>query len=334
MSKYQHANAAIEQAVTAAVEEGLDREDILLALVVASIAAYRGPAVAPKPRSATAPTIVEAAQSAGTFKTLLAAAKAAGLAGALSAPGPLTVFAPTDAAFAALPKGTVESLLEPANKATLVRLLKHHVVSGASEVRITWDGAARSEQGRVIGRSSCADLAVIDLAGEDYEFLEWSQTPIALEQPVRSIGFPAGTDQLTIQPGAVSKDTVDPFVISPILPLFEHSAQIIGGNSGGPVIVDGKIVGVVMQSISKAENIGYMVPPPVIRHFLADLEEDGDYDGFPSLGVKLQDMENPTLKQKFGLSDDESGALVVRILTDSSAESVYSLKVKPWWIQP
>ncbi len=79
---------------------------------------------------ARADNIVEVAQSAGQFNTLIAAAKAAGLAGALSAPGAKTVFAPTDAAFAKLPKGTVEGLLKPANKSKLRAILSYHVVNG------------------------------------------------------------------------------------------------------------------------------------------------------------------------------------------------------------
>jgi uncharacterized surface protein with fasciclin (FAS1) repeats len=75
--------------------------------------------------------IVGRAKSTGTFGTLLAAAKAAGLVEALQGQGPLTVFAPTDAAFAKLPEGTVESLLEPANRSKLASILKYHVVSGS-----------------------------------------------------------------------------------------------------------------------------------------------------------------------------------------------------------
>lgn len=70
------------------------------------------------------------ADAAGTFKTLLAAAKAAGLVDALSGEGPLTVFAPTDEAFGNLPKGTVDTLLKPENKAQLADILKLHVVAG------------------------------------------------------------------------------------------------------------------------------------------------------------------------------------------------------------
>ena len=75
-------------------------------------------------------TIPEVATEAGKFKTLLAAAKAAGLAETLGTDGPFTVFAPTDAAFAKLPEGTVEMLLKPENKQKLVDILKYHVVSG------------------------------------------------------------------------------------------------------------------------------------------------------------------------------------------------------------
>ncbi len=74
--------------------------------------------------------IVQTAQQAGQFTTLVAALQAADLVDALQGPGPFTVFAPTDKAFAALPQGTVESLLMPENKAKLQSILKYHVVAG------------------------------------------------------------------------------------------------------------------------------------------------------------------------------------------------------------
>lgn len=78
--------------------------------------------------AANAANIVETAQSAGQFGTLLAAAQAAGLAGALADGENLTVFAPTDEAFAALPEGTVETLLKPENKDQLAAILSYHVL--------------------------------------------------------------------------------------------------------------------------------------------------------------------------------------------------------------
>jgi uncharacterized surface protein with fasciclin (FAS1) repeats len=86
------------------------------------------------PTSATARTgtadIIDTAVSAGSFKTLVAAVKAAGLESTLRGPGPFTVFAPTDDAFAKLPAGTLADLLKPENKAKLVSILTYHVVSG------------------------------------------------------------------------------------------------------------------------------------------------------------------------------------------------------------
>jgi len=79
--------------------------------------------------TASAADIIETA-AAGNFNTLVAAVKAAGLVDTLKGPGPFTVFAPTDEAFAQLPPGTLESLLKPENKAKLQSILTYHVVSG------------------------------------------------------------------------------------------------------------------------------------------------------------------------------------------------------------
>jgi transforming growth factor-beta-induced protein len=80
--------------------------------------------------SAYEKNIVDTAVGAGNFKTLAAALTAADLIDAVKGPGPFTVFAPTDEAFAKLPKGTVETLLKPENKAKLAAILKYHVVPG------------------------------------------------------------------------------------------------------------------------------------------------------------------------------------------------------------
>ena len=77
---------------------------------------------------AKADDIVETAVAAGSFNTLVTAVKAAGLVDTLKGPGPFTVFAPTDEAFAKLPGGTVENLLKPENKQQLVAILTYHVV--------------------------------------------------------------------------------------------------------------------------------------------------------------------------------------------------------------
>jgi uncharacterized surface protein with fasciclin (FAS1) repeats len=95
--------------------------------------------------------IVDTAVEAGQFKTLVAAVKAAGLVETLKGPGPFTVFAPTDEAFAKLPAGTVEDLLKPENKDKLAGILTFHVVSGkvtaADAAKLT---SAKTVQGQEI----------------------------------------------------------------------------------------------------------------------------------------------------------------------------------------
>lgn len=95
--------------------------------------------------------IVDTAAAAGSFETLLAAATAAGLVDTLKSEGPFTVFAPTDDAFAALPEGTVETLLKPENKDQLVAILTYHVVAGkVMSTDLTDDMEAATVQGDTI----------------------------------------------------------------------------------------------------------------------------------------------------------------------------------------
>jgi uncharacterized surface protein with fasciclin (FAS1) repeats len=101
----------------------------LLAAFVATAGATRSTADRPAAmKPGTSMNVVQTAVAAGQFKTLVKLVKAAGLAGALSGPGPLTVFAPTDAAFAKVPKATLNALLK--NKAQLRQVLLYHVVKG------------------------------------------------------------------------------------------------------------------------------------------------------------------------------------------------------------
>ncbi|MFK7819191.1 MAG: fasciclin domain-containing protein, partial [Planctomycetaceae bacterium] len=107
--------------------------------------------------------IPAAATKAGAFNTLLAAAQAAGLVEALSGEGPLTVFAPTDDAFAKLPAGTVENLLKPENKGQLAAILKYHVVAGrvfaADAIKA---GSAKTLQGQSVTISYGATGVKVD----------------------------------------------------------------------------------------------------------------------------------------------------------------------------
>jgi len=109
--------------------------------------------------------IVDTAVAAGQFKTLAAALQAAGLVDTLKGDGPFTVFAPTDEAFAKLPKGTVENLLKPENKAKLTAILTYHVVPGkvmaADVVKVN---EAKTVQGGSIKVSTMGGQVMVDNA--------------------------------------------------------------------------------------------------------------------------------------------------------------------------
>jgi hypothetical protein len=124
--------------------------------------------------------IVDTAVAAGSFKTLVAAVQAAGLVATLKSAGPFTVFAPTDAAFAKLPVGTVENLLLPENKDKLVAVLTYHVVPGkvmaadvvklteattvqGSKVKISTDGGVRVDDANVTTTDIACDNGVIHI---------------------------------------------------------------------------------------------------------------------------------------------------------------------------
>lgn len=109
-----------------------------LTIAALAFAATAMPLAHASDKSSTPGDIVAVASGAGSFNTLVAAVKAAGLVETLQGTGPFTVFAPTDEAFAKLPKGTVEDLLKPENKEKLVAILTYHVLPGkvtASEVK-------------------------------------------------------------------------------------------------------------------------------------------------------------------------------------------------------
>lgn len=99
--------------------------------------------------------IVQTAQSAGSFKTLVQAVQAAGLAGTLAGKGPFTVFAPTDDAFAKLPPGTLDSLLQPQNRDKLRAILLYHVISGdVDSSAVARLHSAKTEQGARVNFAS------------------------------------------------------------------------------------------------------------------------------------------------------------------------------------
>lgn len=131
----------------------------------AGLTALSGLAACAMPRPST-PDIVDTAAAAGSFATLVAAVDAAGLVDTLKSPGPFTVFAPTDAAFAALPAGTVDALLLPENRGQLTEILTYHVVPGrvAAARLVGSRGSLTTVEGRPLHFDGRSGVRINDIA--------------------------------------------------------------------------------------------------------------------------------------------------------------------------
>lgn len=204
-------------------------------------------------------------------------------------------------------------------------LTNAHVVGNQTFIQVRRFGDARRYPARVLAVAHEVDLALLEVEDDafwaDVEGLELGELPNAQDE-VFVYGFPMGGDTLSVTKGVISRIEHQNYAHSSFSFLAgQIDAAINPGNSGGPVIKDGKIVGVVMQGIRQADNIGYMVPAPIVRQFFEDLE-DGKYDGFPSLGVVLQGMENRDLKRSAGMTPDMTGMRIVRIMPGAPAEGV------------
>lgn len=204
-------------------------------------------------------------------------------------------------------------------------LTNAHVVSDQTFVQVRRHGEFKRYPARVESVSHDADLALLTV--EDPRFFEGVPALSLGELPgtqdeVHVYGFPLGGDTLSTTKGVISRIEHQTYAHSSVYLLAgQIDAAINPGNSGGPVIRDGQICGVVMQAIAGGENLGYMVPVNIVQHFLSDLE-DGRYDGFPSMGIILQSMENPGHRKKMGMENGDSGVMVIKRLIDSPASRV------------
>jgi S1-C subfamily serine protease len=206
-------------------------------------------------------------------------------------------------------------------------LTNAHVVANASYVQAQKHNDARRYQARVSFISHEADLALItvDEAGffSDLKPLAIGNLPDPLQE-VSVYGYPMGGKSLSITKGILSRVEQQVYAhAGAYLLAGQIDAAINPGNSGGPVIVDQQIVGVVMQANSggRAENLGYFVPPSIIRHVLVD-SEDGVQDGFPDLGFRTQTLDSPSAKAAYGLDKDQDGVLVIKVFEGSPAEGI------------
>jgi S1-C subfamily serine protease len=201
-------------------------------------------------------------------------------------------------------------------------LTNAHVIANQTYVQVQRQGDPNKYPARVRLAGHECDLALLEVADpkfhQDLRPLGFGEMP-KLRDKVAAYGFPIGGDKLSITEGVVSRLEMGQYSHCwKNLLLIQIDAAINPGNSGGPVIRDNKIVGIAFQGMGGADNVGYMIPPPVIRHFLKDAE-DGKYDGFPGLGLEFQDLENPQHRAQLGLKPDQTGVMVTRISFDSSS---------------
>jgi len=204
-------------------------------------------------------------------------------------------------------------------------LTNAHVVADARYIQVQKHDDPKKYLARVAFISHAADLAILSVDDteffKDLKYLSLGKLPNPMQE-LSVYGYPMGGSSLSITKGIMSRVEHQYYAHSGSnLLAGQIDAAINPGNSGGPVIIDNKIVGVVMQSVSGggAENLGYFVPPSVIRHVLEDAK-DGVHDGFVELGFRSQDLESPAMKASLGLNKNQSGVLVAKIYPGSAAD--------------
>ncbi len=205
-------------------------------------------------------------------------------------------------------------------------LTNAHVVSNARRLIITVHGSPEKYPARVEHIAHDCDLALLSVEDfsdfEKFPRFEFGAVP-SLESQVRVIGYPIGGERLSVTRGVVSRIDFQPYshTRADSHLVVQIDAAINPGNSGGPVLQDGKVVGVAFQGLRQADNTGYIIPTPVVRRFLKDIE-DGGYDHYADLGVTEFPLHNPAMRKALGLPNDGRGVLITNVIPTSSSDGV------------
>lgn len=205
-------------------------------------------------------------------------------------------------------------------------LTNAHVVSNGRRILINVYGSPKKYTATVDFIAHDCDLALLSIEDftdlEKFPTFELGDVP-KLESQVRVIGYPVGGERLSVTRGVVSRIDFQPYshTRADSHLVVQIDAAINPGNSGGPVVQDGKVVGVAFQGLRQADNTGYIIPTPVIRRFLKDIE-DGHYDHYADLGTSEFPLYNPAMRKAFGLSDDGKGVLISNVVPTSSCDGI------------
>lgn len=205
-------------------------------------------------------------------------------------------------------------------------LTNAHVVADQTFVLVRKHGSPTKYRARVKAVGHECDLAVLSVENEEFwenvHSLELGDIPL-LQEAVAVVGYPQGGDNISVTKGVVSRVEPTQYVHGATqLMAIQIDAAINPGNSGGPAIMGNKVVGVAFQNLSGAENIGYIIPVPVIKHFIEGVEESGQYLGFCSMGLSCQSTENKQLRNYFRMRASMTGVLVSKISPLSEAHKV------------
>jgi len=152
----------------------------------------------------------------------------------------------------------------------------NHVVTGAGFLKVFIAGEDEPRNARVLGASECSDLAVIDVEGDGFSYLSWYTGAPVVGTDVYAAGFPLGDAEYTLLDGIISKESADgESSWSSVDSVIEHTADILGGSSGGPLVTtDGKVVGVVYAGDDQGQAfaIGYSEVERVLPSLRMDLD--------------------------------------------------------------
>ncbi len=202
-------------------------------------------------------------------------------------------------------------------------LTNAHVVANNTFIEVQRYGERKKYIAHVEAVSHQLDLAILKVEDEEEFFkgikpLKIGKLPFIGDE-ISVYGFPLGGDTMSVTTGVVSRIEHQKYAHSGEYFLaIQIDAAVNSGNSGGPAISDGKIVGVVMENLTSAQNISYLIPPVMIRHFFKDIK-DGKLDGVPDVGFISQQMQNPTLRKYYKVDDNYTGVLIDKIIEDSEA---------------
>ncbi|XP_050382706.1 protease Do-like 9 [Argentina anserina] len=199
-------------------------------------------------------------------------------------------------------------------------LTNAHSVEHHTQVKLKKRGSETKYLATVLAIGTECDIAMLTVSDDEFwegvSPVEFGELP-ALQDAVTVVGYPIGGDTISVTSGVVSRMEILSYVHgSTELLGLQIDAAINSGNSGGPAFNDkGTCVGIAFQSLKHedAENIGYVIPTPVIKHFITDYEKNGAYTGFPIIGIEWQKMENPDLRTSMGMKADQKGVRIRRI---------------------